>query len=189
MLRWRLLLGTLLVIGLAGLCWLDAHRACGFPPGGWLAGLAILISVTATGEMLWMLRSRPVEERPIRWVAHAGNGLIILAAISPSLVHVPKSAELVFIAFMAATLGSVLLAFVVEILSYRPAARPVTRLGLTLLIWAYVPVLMSCIVALRLMDTGRPFYDDGMLELVSMIVVVKMGDTGRLYGRSNVWPA
>ncbi len=49
MLRWRLLLGTLLIALLVGLFWLD-HR--GEIPGLWLAPLLLVFGLLATQELL-----------------------------------------------------------------------------------------------------------------------------------------
>ncbi len=47
MLRWRLILGVLLIAGLAGLCWLDAHAA---RPGVYLGPLAIVAAAARCGR-------------------------------------------------------------------------------------------------------------------------------------------
>src|SRR5580700_11084261 len=72
MLRWRLLLGTLLIGLLALLCWLDSRAAI---PGIWLFPLVLVVTLAATGEMLWMLGDWPA--RPVPWVVYVGNAAIV----------------------------------------------------------------------------------------------------------------
>ena len=50
MLRWRLLLGTLLIAALVALCWLDASATA---PGIWLLPLVIVVTV-----LLWSWTAR-----------------------------------------------------------------------------------------------------------------------------------
>ena len=73
MLRWRLLLGTLLIVrALVGLCWLDANAAV---PGIWLLPVAIVVTMLATKEVLDLLAAaghapdavgRPSDKHSVR---------------------------------------------------------------------------------------------------------------------------
>src|SRR6476646_3549706 len=74
MLRWRLLLGTLFVAALAGLCWLDQTAAT---PGIWLLPLALLLSVIASQEILGLLSAR--GQQPTSCVVYVGNLAIVLS--------------------------------------------------------------------------------------------------------------
>src|SRR3954470_2254944 len=80
MLRWRLLLGTIFIAAVAGLCWLDAN---GSRPGAWLLPLALLITVLASGELLWLFAARQLY--PLACVIYAGNLAIVLMASLPTL--------------------------------------------------------------------------------------------------------
>ncbi|MGA2619129.1 MAG: phosphatidate cytidylyltransferase [Thermoguttaceae bacterium] len=80
MLCWRLLLGTLLIAAVAGLCWLDARSAI---PGLWLMPLLVAVTLLATQEVLWLLRAR--GSRPLAWTVYAGNLLIVLGSWTPLL--------------------------------------------------------------------------------------------------------
>ncbi len=75
MLRWRLLLGTLLIAAVAGLCWLDARSAV---PGLWLTPLLVVVTLLATQEVLWLLRAR--GSHPPAWTVYAGNLLVVLGS-------------------------------------------------------------------------------------------------------------
>ena len=65
MLRWRLLLGTLIIAVLVALCWLD-YRAT--MPGVWLLPLAIIAAVLATKELLDLAALAGL--RPLRWTVY-----------------------------------------------------------------------------------------------------------------------
>src|SRR5437588_2993161 len=82
MLRWRLLLGTLLIAALVGLCWLDGNRSLGAPPGGWLFPLALVLSLVASDELLRLV-GQP-DEKPIAGIVWLGN----LAIVSSSGVAI-----------------------------------------------------------------------------------------------------
>jgi hypothetical protein len=54
MLRWRLLLGTLIIAALVILCWLDHHSST---PGVYLLPVGLGIVVLASSEMIELLRA------------------------------------------------------------------------------------------------------------------------------------
>ena len=72
MLRWRLVLGTLIIAALVGLCWLDAQANM---PGVYLLPVAVLAAVLATKEVLDLLAVAGM--RPAPWLAYVGNVLLI----------------------------------------------------------------------------------------------------------------
>ncbi len=195
MLRWRLLLGAALIGGLAGLCWLDATAASHnlyVPPGGWLFPLAILACLLATSEILWLLRDDP--QRPEPWIIYAGNLLIVVSNILSYLVsrqvsEIPLGPLGWPALFFTA---SMMLAFVGEMATYDKPGGIIRRLALSVFAFAYVGILLSFVVQLRLINW--PLLGEvGLSALVSMITVVKMGDTGaytigRLFGRHKMAP-
>lgn len=72
MLRWRLIVGTLAVAGLAGLCWLD-HRA---PVAGiWLGPLAGVLATLAAQELLALVAAAGIRPQPA--VVYSGTILIL----------------------------------------------------------------------------------------------------------------
>ncbi len=189
MLRWRLLLGALLIAALAGLCWLDGTQALGAPAGLWLFPIALTLSLAASGEMLWMLAARDL--RPIAPVMYLGNVVIVASNGFPLYwPSYPANCPLgrwgwPLIAFMLATLA----AFVGEMVRYRQPGRSVIALGVTVFSFAYVGLLLSFVVQLR--SVISPEW--GMIALVSLIAIVKFGDTGaytvgRLIGRHKMTP-
>ena len=80
MLRWRLLLGTLIIAALVGLCWLDAQpiSILAYPsptPGVWLLPLVAIIAILATQETLSLAAKGNI--RPPAWPVYFGNLLIV----------------------------------------------------------------------------------------------------------------
>lgn len=191
MLRWRLLLGTLFIAALVGLCWLDAIGAAGLPPGSYLFPLALLLGVVASGEMLWLYAARPADERPIPWLVYGGNLAIIGINAVPLFCPAATAGSAVGRLGwpMAAFVGAVLIGFVGEMRRYERPGHTLARLSLALLALAYVGLLLSCTVQLRIIRPGRI----GLTAVASLIAVVKMGDTGaytvgRLFGRHKMTP-
>ncbi len=163
MLHWRLLLGVLLIAALVGLCWLD-HLAD--VPGTWLMPVAILLAVLASGEILRLCRSAGLK--PIGPVVYVGNVLLVLS---------PWPAMLLAVCVLAAFLG--------EMRRYDRSKGVTANLGATVLSMVYVGLMLAVVVQLRLAW--------GVGALASLVIVVKMGDTGaytvgRLIGRHKMAP-
>lgn len=189
MLRFRLLLGAVFIAALAGLCWLDAVQTAGAPPGAWLFPLAVALSLLSSGEIVWLLSS--AEGRPLRGLVYIGN-LAIVAANGVPLFWPVERANCPLELFgwpLSIFSVAVLAGFVVAIVRYQQPGRVVVNLALSILALAYVGLLLSFVVQLRLFGTNV----QGLLALVSMIAVVKMCDTGaytvgRLIGRHKMAP-
>ena len=73
MLRWRLLLGTLLIAGLVALCALDAKLPEEFG-GALLLPVALIAALLATREVLDLAAAGNM--RPLRWPVYVGILLI-----------------------------------------------------------------------------------------------------------------
>jgi phosphatidate cytidylyltransferase len=188
-LRYRLLLGTIFIAALAALCSADGYRFLNAPPGAWLFPLAIVLAVLASGEMLWLFSARNLH--PLPWVLYFGNVIIVAANAVP--VFWPELAA-------ASVLGrfgwsfcaggvAILLAFIGEMRRYEQPGNVMIHLGLTVLGFAYVGMLLTFAVQLRIF--GGNF--QGMMALASLIMVVKVGDSGaytvgRLFGRHKMAP-
>lgn len=191
MLRWRLLLGTLMVAVLVGLCWLD-HRAA--VPGAWLFPVAVALAVLAGEEMLALAAAGGLK--PNRTVVHTGNLLLIGSTWVPLLCcqlrgQMPAGTPLFtwdgpvplvswpILALAAATL----LAFLAEMHRYERPGKATGNLAAAVLAIVYVGLMLSFVVRLRLAW--------GVAALVSLLVVVKLGDigaytAGRLLGRHRL---
>jgi phosphatidate cytidylyltransferase len=188
-LRYRLLLGTLFIALLAGLCCLDGTQAAGAPAGAWLLPLALLLALVASGEMLWLLSS--AEHRLLAAVIYAGNFAIVAANGIPLIwPELAAKYPLQIFGWPLSTFAlAILAAFVCEIVRYQQPGRAIANLALTILSLAYVSLLLSFVVQLRLFGSNI----EGLLALVSLIAVVKMCDTGaytvgRLIGRHKMTP-
>ena len=182
MLRWRLLLGTVFVAALAALCWLDAGAAT---PGTWLMPLALLLAVLGTQELLSLWSARP--QRPLGWAVYVGNVLIVLA----NLGAIWKPAMFGQLGWPA--IGFALALILVlwgEMARYTGPGGVAERLGLASFALAYVGLLLSFLVQLRLLGPGSSW---GLAALASLVLIVKSSDigaytVGRLIGRHKMAP-
>jgi phosphatidate cytidylyltransferase len=197
MLRWRLLLGTLVVAVLVGLCWLD-HQAS--TPGVWLAPVLIVFGILGVQETLDLLATAGI--RPTRWIVHVGSLLVLaspwfLGAISGTSVFgvlaasPSDSAAARLSPWAAAGLAGVVFVlaaiavFLGEMARYEKAGGAIANIAGGLFAIGYVGLFLSFAVQIRM------FW--GISGLLAMIAVVKMGDTGaytvgRLVGRHKMSP-
>ena len=183
MLSWRLLLGVLFAAGLAALCWADFHART---PGVWLLPLGLGLSALASGELLRMFAARNLH--PVAWPIYAGNALIFAANYAPILWSDGDDLGPFGWPMAALALG-VMAAFVGEMWRYTAPGRVTEQLAASVLSLAYVGVLLSFTIQLRLFDGA----DWGVPALMSLVIVVKMCDTGaytvgRLIGRHKMTP-
>ncbi|MBN2296338.1 MAG: phosphatidate cytidylyltransferase [Pirellulales bacterium] len=178
MLKWRLLLGVLIIAALVALCRLD-HLAA--RPGTWLMPVAVVLTVLASGEILGLCRSAGLK--PIGPVVYLANILLVL---SPwiMVVYPPSAGGETAWPMMVLAMG-VLLAFLGEMRRYDRSKGVTANLGATVLSMTYVGLMLAVVVQLRLVW--------GIGALASLVIVVKMGDTGaytvgRLIGRHKMAP-
>jgi len=180
MLKWRLSLGAALIAGLAALCWLDYHAA---QAGAWLFPLVLVLTVLGSQEVLDLTTHS--GHRPLAWVVYLGNVLIV----SSNWLTISAPATFPLLTPVAASLGiAVVAAFVGEMQRYERPGDVIVNLALAVFALVYIGVLVSFLVALRLLGS-----DVGMVALLSLVIVVKMSDTGaytvgRLVGRHKLAP-
>ncbi len=182
-LRYRLLLGTLFIAALAGLCWLDYAHVGGTPPGAWLFPLALLLSVLASGEVLWLLsrcesaaRRRTALCRQF-FDRRLQRGADVLADICECDFRSTLSAGRFALSHCAHSLASSS-----KFGGSKNQVRRLLELAATIFGLAYVGILLTFVVQLP-----------GLLAILSLVIVVKMGDTGaytvgRLIGRHKMAP-
>jgi phosphatidate cytidylyltransferase len=174
MLHWRLLLGVLIIAALVGLCWLDDLIPV---PGAVLMPLALVLAVMATGEVLRLLAAAGM--RPSAGPVYAGNVLMVAAGWISIGEAAPSTLTLL-------ALGTaVLLIFTAEMRRYEKPGDSTKAVAAGVFAVVYVGLLMSFVVSLRMTW--------GMAALASMLIVVKLGDTGaytvgRLIGRHKMAP-
>jgi phosphatidate cytidylyltransferase len=186
LLRWRLLLGVLLTGAFCGVCWLDYHAA---RPGVWFGMAAVLLAAAAAGEMLWMLGHRDLK--PPSSVVYGGTVLIVASNLVALTGYASSDAgPLARLGVPLITLTLALIAgFVGEMWRYQAPGGVSVRLALAMFCQVYVGVLLSVLFQLRYLGGN----DAGLLALIALIAVVKMGDigaytVGRLIGRRKMVP-
>jgi phosphatidate cytidylyltransferase len=195
MLRWRLILGILIIAALAGLCWLDITAAV---PGTWLMPVAVIFTYFASAETVQLMAAAGLKPRA--GVVYRGNILIVLASWLPMLqIPVPIwwdsraayvmswQTAVAYAAWPAMALTFCIIdLFIAEMWFFQKPGRTISNLSASALALVYVGMLMSFLVQLRLVF--------GVGALVSLIIVVKCGDTGayfvgRLFGRHKMSPS
>ena len=185
MLHWRLLLGILIIVTLAGLGWLDHGSAM---PGLWLLPAAIFFTLAASHEVLGLANAGGT--RPLPWCVYGGNMLLLAANWIPlaSCHHSEKTSQIAPIAwpFVALAVG-VLVVLVGEMRRYEKPDGVMSNVAAAVFSLTYVGVMLSFAVQLRMAPWG------GVAALASLIIVAKMGDTGaytvgRLIGRHKLAP-
>ena len=193
MLRWRILLGFTLVSVLVGLCWLDSIAPV---PGIVLFPLLVLSVVLGSREVLRLVEASGM--RPQRWVVYCGNlwliscswGACLWREFSGSVATGPADMGWQWSATasmwtLLALAGVVLLAFVAEMRRFERPGGVTGNLAAAIFSMTYLGLLLSFIVQLRMAW--------GISGLASMVIVVKMSDTGaytvgRLIGRNKMAP-
>jgi phosphatidate cytidylyltransferase len=190
MLRWRLILGVLLVAAFVGFCWLDSNVS---RPGAFLLPAAMMLSWMAVVELLEMFNTR--GRQPAPWTLYCGVLIAVLAAGVPILYPEPIAGNSIAgPGWLSVGLAAgLLVAFVGELRRYDGRWHVTINLGLAALTILYVGGLMGFVVQLRLANVGPAGSGGnlGMLALISLIATVKMSDVGqyavgRLFGRHKL---
>lgn len=183
MLVWRLILGTVFIGGIAALCWADYHAPV---PGMWLLPLAMALSLLISNELLTMMSAAGLK--PAVWPVYLGN-LAMVAANWNSRAGGLAAGQSAFDGPAIAFVIALLAVFVVEMVRYREPGESTIRLATAALAISYTGWLLTFLVRLRLIGGNH----SGMAALITLIIVVKMCDTGaytvgRLIGRHKMTP-
>jgi phosphatidate cytidylyltransferase len=182
MLAWRLFLGTLLILGLIALFCIDAWAGETAPV---LCGLACLLTVRSTWELVQLLRVRFEPNLPLLTVAC----LAIVCANWTFPLVLSDSPAGRFGPPMLALALAVMSLFVSGMARYRAPGTTIETLGAELVVLNYVALFVSLTVQLRWIDAVNL----GYLPLTSLLVATKCGDTcayftGRLFGTTKLSP-
>jgi phosphatidate cytidylyltransferase len=192
LLKWRLLSAAVIISGLLGLLHLDFHHPIG-TSGVWLLPLAMIVSVMMVYELLDLWRDR--EDLPSRWPVYVGAPLTVLAASVPLLWRLdggeyPPDCPIGVLGWplLAMTFG-IALSFIGEMQRYCEPGRSTSSIALSILAIAYAGLLLSFLVNLRLLNG----HEWGMVSLLSLIITVKLSDTGayfvgRRFGKHKMAP-
>lgn len=185
MLRWRLLIGAILVAALAAICRADARAA---RPGAYLAPVAFAASLLAAGEMLRMGRTRHVAAIP--GAIYAATALPVLASFVPIWRHGASNLEQ-FGWLAAGLVAGLAVVLVAEMRSFDQPGGATNSLALGALSVLYVGGLLGTLVQVRLVRSGGSII--GLTPLATMIAAVKLSDTcqyfvGKSIGRTKLAP-
>jgi phosphatidate cytidylyltransferase len=193
LLRWRLFSAAVILTVVLALFWLDFRQVLFHTPGTWLLPLLLVVAALATEELLSLMRAKDVM--PVAAPVYVGNIAIPLAAGLPIVMGAlgyadrgPARGE--FGTFTLAVVAvCAALAFVAEMMRYKQPGQAMVRSATSVLALVYIGVLISFWGLLRLhVNNGW-----GMAALFSMLLVVKMADTGafatgKLLGRHKMTP-
>lgn len=198
MLRWRLLLASIIIGLVCTLGWLDWYLE--IKTG--IAGIALFplligLLIPSCGELITL--SRLAGARPLRFLVFLCTALIVtmswLAPIAADwelahelgprmrfLMHAATNGSWAF-----AALGiSLLLVFMAEIYRFKRPGYSLIHVAATMFIIVYLGALSVFLVQIRLFG--------GLGYLVTFLLTVKMGDIGaytigRLFGRTKIAPS
>jgi len=185
LLRWRLILGILLVAVLSLLCWLDLRSD---HPGIYLFPLAIIVGLFCAQELLSMFHAG--GHRPLAPTLYAAVLITLLSAGVPVFSH----HQLEHAAWLSIGLAmGLILVLVGEMLRYRERGTAIINVALAAFAVLYVGGLLGFLVQVRLLPVAGDTQHGGMLAFLSLIVVVKFTDTGayiigKQYGRNAMAP-
>lgn len=174
--RWRMILGPCLAVGLAVLFTVDAYT--GRAAWGLLA-LALLIATRAAWELSQLLRIRSFAVQP---------GLVLtgsLLVVGANWIERARSTDLDLHVGQAAALGPAMLTFALvlmvllwsEAYRYQRPGNSMESLGAQIFIVSYVGILLSMTVQLRWVAG----IDAGYVALGSLVVAAKCGDIGAYF--------
>jgi phosphatidate cytidylyltransferase len=183
MLRWRLILGTLIIAALVAVCWLDFHAAL---PGLWLLPIAAIAAVLATKELLDL--AALAQLRPMPCTVYFGNVLLVVGVWLVMIAEPSRwgTAPLSWERTVLLSLSlAVILVFLGEMWRYRKPGGNAANLAIGVFAVVYVGLMLSFAVQLRVAW--------GIGAMAAWVIVVKMGDTGaytvgRLIGRHKMAP-
>ncbi len=196
----RAVVSAIAVVMIVALTWADAVGLGGAQPVWWLLPLAVLVALRATSECAGLFAARGVRLR---------TGVVMMAAVTIVLSAAAGGAAFAATATLAplGTLGWTALAcaaacglvMAAEIPGYRAGGGALDRVTAGIFTALAVGLPLAFMVALRLLCVENLGPEQrgpghlGVLPLVSLIVVVKAGDTlaymvGSLVGRTKLAP-
>jgi len=193
LLRWRLISAAIILAVLFALLWLDYKLVYFHAPGAWLLPVFLTVSLLATEEVLSLLKAK--NHRPSESIVYLGSIVLPLTAALPVLLQLagrspPTSAALGASGWPLAALALLTgLVFVSEMARYQRPGTAIVDVALSIFTLVYVGLLIGFWALLRLhVDNAW-----GMTALFSMLLIVKMADTGafavgKCIGRHKLTP-
>lgn len=197
----RALVSVGLITAFAGLAWADATGFLGGLPAWWLLPILIVLAIGGVDELVALYAARGL--RLPGGLLRAGVVATFVAVALGTQAFVAASDQTAPVAAVSwaalAATGSVGLLFAREIIGGRATGRSLDRLAAGVLVLTYLGLPMAFMVGLRLVcvenlgleQTGPGHL--GILPLLSLIAVVKLGDVcayliGASIGRSPLAP-
>ncbi|HID24523.1 MAG TPA: phosphatidate cytidylyltransferase [Planctomycetaceae bacterium] len=183
MLRSRLIASSILIPLLIALFWLD-HRTGRFAP--YLLALCLFVAGRGTWELVRLLGRCGLKASPA-WTI--GSAMLLVAAGWRYPPWAGSGATLPSTALLGAFVAVLLTLLVKGVLTFRADGEDVRRLAAEVFAVTYVGLLISVTAQLRWIAGTSA----GYLALGSLVIAVKMGDTGaymlgRLFGRKKLAP-
>lgn len=189
MLRWRLLSATVLISFLSVLLWLDFHQKVVGRPGLWLLPLATLFVILANLELFDLFRAQGWT--PLRGLS---IGCTVTTFLSPAIPLLwrdyPADCPVGQLGWpLLVQFFGMLVIVIGEMVRFREPGRTLVHVALSSFSIFYLGTLGSFLITLRLWNGDTR----GWVALVSMILLVKMSDTGayfagRFLGRHQLAP-
>lgn len=197
-----MLFAGLITAVFAALAWADWIGLGGALPAWWLLPVAIVLAVGGVDELVRLFAERNIAVPS--WLLRPAVVAMVLAAAAGAEAFAAGASA----ASPSAAMGwsavtasfAVMLLFVEEIATYRTGGGAIERLAAGIFSMVFIGLPMACIVSLRLLcrdnlgpeQTGPGHL--GMLPLVSLVAVAKVGDIaaylgGSLLGRRRLAPA
>jgi phosphatidate cytidylyltransferase len=182
-LGWRLIIGSAIIAVLVGICWLDVNSPM---PGIWMAGLAVIAVVLATGEILRLFAARTLDPAP--WSVYLGTLMPVLMCFVPIIAE-PLQAN-----FAVGILGwlamglmiGLIVVMVGEMQRFEPPRASIPNVTAAAFAVLYVGGGVGMLVQLRLRyapaELGAWYT---LFPLLAVIATVKLSDTGQYFVGSN----
>ncbi|MCG8432916.1 MAG: hypothetical protein MJA83_02665, partial [Gammaproteobacteria bacterium] len=157
MLHWRLIVGSILVVALVGVCWIDFYAP---RPGLFLLPLAVIASLMSANEVIGFYSHR--EHQPIPVVIYLGTLLTVLLSAAPMLWKIyPSDGPIGRLGWLALGMtASLLVALAGEVQRYKEPGGVAGKLALTVLAIIHAGGLMGFLIQLRILGNG-PWGIDG----------------------------
>jgi phosphatidate cytidylyltransferase len=185
----------------AALAWADWRGLGGAQPSWWLLPVAIVLAVGGVDEMVGLFAARNVALPG--WLLRPAVVAVVLSAAAGAEAFASSMAAASPTAAIAwpavAIIFAIIALFLAEIATYRPQGGAIERLAAATLTVVFLGLPLACLVSLRLLcrenlgpeQTGPGHL--GMLPLMSLVVVAKVGDIaaylgGSLVGRHRMAP-
>lgn len=188
MLRWRLILGPLLIALLLALCWLDLRVP---RPGIVLVPLAAVLAGLATQELLVLCRAS--GSNPLGGAVYAGVAVTVAVACAPIFSELRSLVPHHLGWLSGGLVGGLILVIVGEMIRFEAPGQSTKNLSAGVFVIFYVGGLLGFLIQLRLLPLMPDVNRGGMLAMMSMILIVKATDigaytAGHLFGRHKFAP-